>query len=59
MTSKNRNYCKSAPAVQKNYYNNTQVADDIHGNSEIANVFKTKCIININNSQKSTSTHRE
>ena len=42
MTSTNRNYCKSACAVRKNRYNNTLVVDGIHGNSEIANVFKSK-----------------
>ena len=42
MTSKNRNYWKSARAVRKNRYNNTPVVDGIHGNSEIANVFKSK-----------------
>ena len=42
MTSKNRNYWKSARAVRKNHYNNTPVVDGIHGNSEIANVFKSK-----------------
>ena len=42
MTSKNRNYWKSARAVRKNSYNNTPVVDGIHGNSEIANVFKSK-----------------
>ena len=42
MTSKNRNYWKSARAVRKNRYNNTPVVDSIHGNSEIANVFESK-----------------
>ena len=42
MTSKNRNYWKSARAVRKNCYNNTPVVDGIHGNSEIAKVFKSK-----------------
>ena len=40
--SKNRNYWKSARAVRKKNYNNTPVVDGIHGNSEIANVFKSK-----------------
>ena len=33
---------KSTRAVRKNRYNNTPVVDGIHGNSEIANVFKSK-----------------
>ena len=42
MTSKNRNYLKSARAVRKHRHKNTPVVDGIHGNSEIANVFKSK-----------------
>ena len=44
MTSKNRNYWKYARGDKKKSlaYNNSPVVDGIHGNSELANVFKSK-----------------